>query len=243
MADDHDRMEDSVAAFVLDACDEDEARRVRAHIVACPSCRALFKRLSAAAAALPVATEMERPPDRLRDRILDTALSGPPGAPVVAAEPPAAPRVVAFRRPVRRIPLAWGAVAALAAGVVVLGAWNVALHRQLDAPPAHYSLVGTGTLAGASGTVTALPRQDAAVVALTGMPQPPAGRVYELWVTDATGQTTPDGVFVPTASGTATLGINHPLSAVRAVAVTQETGPRGAQRPTTKPELAGQIGG
>jgi anti-sigma-K factor RskA len=243
---DHDRLEDAVAAYVLDACDDEEREQVQAHIVGCASCRGLIARLSRAVDALPLAVEEVRPPDRLRARILAAAAASPPAP---SGEPPS-PRVIPLRpaadRPPearrRRLPVPpyWAAVAVLVAGLLALGAWNVVLNQRLNAPPAQYPLVGTGTLASVSGTVTASQRQ--AVVTLSGMPEPAAGKVYELWLIDASGHASPAGVFRPTADGAARLGIDHPLNDVRTVAVTQEAGPAGAQQPTQKPELAGQIG-
>jgi len=241
MSADHDRMEDAVAAYALDACDDEERELVRAHIVACPSCRALARRLSLAVDALPLATEEVRPPERLRARILAAAAS----TPQAPAGGPPAPRIVPLpretarrRRP--RIPAYWAAVAALILGLVALGAWNVTLNQRLSGELARYPVVGTGTMAGASGTVVASPQQ--AVMSLSGMPELPAGKVYEVWLIDAAGRPTAAGTFRPTADGTARVGIDHSLSNVSTLAVTQEDGPGGASAPTQKPELAVQIG-
>jgi anti-sigma-K factor RskA len=247
---DHDRMEELVAAYALDACDDAEREEVEVHLDGCPSCRALARRLSRTVAALPLAVDPVRPPDQLRDRILAAATASL--APGHAPEPDAeadTPNVLTFpraepsRRPRRRIPLHWAAVAVLAVALAGLGAWNVILDQSLNAPPARYSLVGTGTLAGASGTVTEFRRQDAALVALAGMPPPPAGKVYQLWLIDASGRSSSAGTFTPSADGTARVGVDRPMSGVKTVAVTAEAGPTGARAPTGKPELAGQVGG
>jgi hypothetical protein len=118
----------------------------------------------------------------------------------------------------------------------------VLLNQALNAPPPRYALVGTGSLAGASGTVTVFRGQDAALVSLTGMPAPPPGEVYQLWLIDASGHPTSGGTFVPSADGTARVGVNGRMADVRTVAVTREEGPSGARAPTMKPELAGQLG-
>jgi hypothetical protein len=254
----HERMEDAVAAYVLGACDdEEEVRLVEAHMVACPTCRALARRLAPAVDALALATDEARPSDRLRAGILAAAAA----APQRSDEEPAPPaRVATVSRPARRrggtgtagggwprgrLALYRGAVAALAVALIALAAVYVTSRQQGGAPtaPLRYPLVGTGAMAGASGTFTEVTRQDAAVVALTGMPQPPAGRVYELWLIDSSNRAIPSGVFVPGPDGTVTLGVSHALAAVRSVAVTQEAAPRGATAPTQKPELAGEIGG
>jgi anti-sigma-K factor RskA len=236
-------MEELVAAYALGSCDQEEREIVEAHLVACPGCRALAARLSQAADTLPLAVEPVRPPARLRARILAGAASGrspeddePPARiltfPVRAERPPGA---------WRRFPLQWAAVAVLAVMLVALGTWNVVLNQALNAPPARYSMAGTGRLAGASGTLTEFRRQDAAIVSLTGMPELPAGKVYELWLIDASGRPTRAGVFVPSADGTAQVGVDRPLAGVRTVAITREDGPTGVQVPTEKAELAVRI--
>jgi anti-sigma-K factor RskA len=241
MTADHDRIEELVAAYALGACDGQERDLVEAHLVACAGCRALALRLSRPVEALPLSVEEVRPPARLRARILAAAAAGQ----VPEAGEPPAPRIVTFpvraERPPRRFPWQWAAVAVLALALAGLGAWNVVLNQALHAAPARYALVGTGSLAGASGTVTVFRGQDAALVSLTGMPAPPAGKVYQLWLIDAAGHPTSGGTFTPSADGTAQLGVDRPMADVRTVAVTREDGPSGARAPTMTPELAGQL--
>src|SRR5438270_167737 len=74
----HDALENAVAAYVLDVCDEDEREAVRAHVEGCASCRELARRLTQAADALPLACQEVRPPARLRERILAAAAVSPP---------------------------------------------------------------------------------------------------------------------------------------------------------------------
>src|SRR5262245_53529644 len=177
---DHAHMEDSVAAYALDACDEDEREAVRAHLEDCASCRALVARLTAVVDVLPLGSAPARPPERLRARILAAAASPPPGG----VEPEAPARPGPGRRPTgeRRDPPWIGAgrragrpalvaaVAAMGAGLMALAAWNVTLNQQLHQAPAHYSMSGSGALAGASATVTAYRPQDLALVSFTGLP-------------------------------------------------------------------------
>ncbi len=266
---DHDGMEDSVAAYVLDACDEDEREAVRAHIEGCVSCRDLVARLTQVADVLPLGSDIVRPPGGLRARILAAAAASPagraeagdpPAGRAEAGDPPAAPAPRPVSPPVgtspsrrhappggggwRRVrsPALAAAVGALAVGLLALGAWNVTLNQQLHQPPAHYSMTGTGTLAGASATVTAYRPQDVALVSFTGLPQPAPGRVYELWLINGAGTAAPAGTFTPDAGGAATVQVSGSLATARVMAVTQEQGPHGSQAPTQKPELAGQLG-
>jgi anti-sigma-K factor RskA len=242
MTADHDRIEELVAAYALDACDGDELDLVEAHLATCPSCRELARRLSRPVEALPLSVEQVRPPAHLRARILAAAAAGQAPDAAEPSSPPIMTLPLRAERPPRRFPWQWAAVAVLALALVGLGVWNVLLNQALNAPPTRYALAGTGSLAGASGTVTVFRGQDAALVSVTGMPAPPAGKVYQLWLIDASGHPTSGGTFVPSAEGTAHIGVDQQMADVRTVAITREDGPIGARAPTMKPELAGQLG-
>jgi anti-sigma-K factor RskA len=229
-------MEDLVAVYALDACDPEERQRVEAHLAGCPECRSLVRRFTRTAAALPLSIEAERPPEALRARILAAAAASKRPARVVV------PLRVSPARARRRVRLHWAAVAVLVAALAGVVAWNVVLSRTLNAPPVRYAMVGTGSLAGVSGTVTEFGGQDAALVALSGMPPPQPGKVYQLWLIDTANRATSAGTFTPAADGTARVGVDRPLAGVRTIVVTQEDGPAGARMPTQKPELAGQLG-
>jgi hypothetical protein len=240
--DGHDEMENAVAAFVLDACDEDERERVRVHVEGCLHCREVARRLSRAAESIPLVSRDVRPPARLRERILAAAAVSPPGTQQEAQAPPARimplPPPVMPARPSERWRLLVPAVALLVAGLVALGAWNV----RLNQPPSHYAMSGIGSMSGASGEVTDLGREGKTEVSLASLPQPEAGHVYELWLVDGSGHLVPARVFTPDSHGNADLVLDRGLHNVKQVVVTQEAGPAGVQTPTRKPELAGQVG-
>jgi anti-sigma-K factor RskA len=238
---DHDEMEKAVAAYVLDACDDDERAMVGAHIEACPSCRELLRRLTQAADALPLAVDEVRPPARLRERILaaaEASARGEEAAPARVIQLRGLPGLAAASRR-RRFSWAAAAVAVLAVAVVAgLAFWNVTLQQQV---PSHYALHGTGSMAGVKADVAAY-RSGVDVVSLAGMPQATAGSVYQVWLIDAAGQALPGPVFTPAADGTAHVAVQRSPGDVRQIAVTSEPGPAGARTPSQKPELAGQIG-
>lgn len=247
MSPEHDEIESSVAAYVLDACDEDEREMVRAHVQGCLSCQQLMRRLDEAATALPLTSERVRPPARLRERILAAAVATAPGR---DEEEPPPRRLVPLPRPrsplsPRRpsIRLLGAAVAAMAVGLAVLGAWNVLLNRQVNQPPTQYALAGTGSMASAGGTVTSYGRDGITVASFTGMPALKEGQVYELWLIDADGRPTPGTVFTPGPDGTAQVVLPRTLKDVKQVAVTAEHGPRGTSAPSRKPEFASPSGG
>src|SRR5437588_9766168 len=95
--DQHDAMESAVAAYVLDACDEDERERVRAHVEGCPSCTELARRLHRSVTVIPLASQVVPPPARLRQRILAAAAAAPPGTVRLEVAPPA--RVIHLPKP------------------------------------------------------------------------------------------------------------------------------------------------
>lgn len=267
---DHDRLEEAVAAYLLDALEDDERAQVAAHIEGCPSCRALIWRLSHAVDSLPAAVDDVRPPARLRERILSAAAVTPAAR---ADARPAAPRIIPFPRrasptrqtrtfeadlvrvrPSRLRVVAYGAAGAvLVAGFGVLSGVVVSLNNQVhhaqqvaqraQAAPAEYLIKGSGSMAGASGTMTTVPGQALSVLAFTGLPQVDGSKVYQIWEIDPNPavKATSLGVFTPDPNGSYTLKLNQTLPAGTTIAVTQENGPQGAPQPTQKPELAGTI--
>jgi anti-sigma-K factor RskA len=71
---------------------------------------------------------------------------------------------------------------------------------------------------------------------LTGLPQPPIGEVYEVWLTAAGGAPkATDALFTPTAAGTAAVEVPGSLRGIRAITVTAE--PRGGSSHPTAPVL------
>jgi hypothetical protein len=277
--DEHDELESTVAAYVLDACEDDKEGEVaKAHIEACAGCRELARRLARAAAAVPLAADEVKPPDRLRARILSAAAAAPPApeGPISARNVVRLPRVAAAM-PTRRVgrrwylPAAVAAVALLAASVVGLGAWDASLSRQVaeqsrllgqanqqnqqlqqqnrqlvqqvSQAPNIYTLSGSGPLAGASGQVKALKTDPVLIFQFSGLPQPPPGKVYEIWLIPPPGAGAPirGGVFSPDRSGSATVSIARTLDGIKIVAVTVENGPNGVDAPSQTPPLAGQV--
>lgn len=254
---DHDRLEEAVAAYLLDALDEKERVQLGAHIEGCPSCRALMLRLSRAVNGLPMSVDEVRPPERLRERIMAAAAT-PPGQEEVVVQ--AAPRIIALpvmpspeSRPVEavrirrsrpRVVAYTAAAVVLAAGLAVLAGFVVNLNTQLQharQPPSEYALQGTGSMAAASGRVTVFKNQDVALVSFSGLPQLASSQVYQLWVIEPGKGPVSVGVFAPDRFGSYTLKLERALKTGTTVVVTQEEGPQGAPQPTRQPELRGTV--
>ena len=269
--DQHDELESSVAAYVLDAADAQEGEVARAHIEGCASCRELARRLTRAAVALPLAADEVKPPERLRSRIMAAAEATPPvrSSPVsptrVLAMARAARRSIDPTRPSRGLRWALTAVAAviLLAGLAAIGALIFQLSQQLDQQsrrveqltsdltkaktvatpgPVYHTLSGTGPLAGASGAVTSQPDKPGIIFDFNGLPQLPPGKVYEVWLIDGKGNASRVGIFRPDVFGSYRIvSADRSLSGVAVVAVTIENGPNGVDKPTQTPPLAGKV--
>ena len=239
---DHEEIERSVAGYVLGVLDPDEARTVEAHLQACAGCRAIASRLAGVVAVVPLATPSNTPPDRLRGRILAAAAAGrSPDAGVSVVRPLPLPR---SRRSSWRVP-AWaaaGLVAAVAAFALGTGI-GLQLGRGTPAPSttAEYALAGSGRLAAAQGKVISLRSDSLLLVDFSGLPQPQAGRVYELWVIPSGRAPVPAAVFVPDADGTKLLVLQRSFQGKAVMAVTTEPGPAGSAAPTEQPSMAGNV--
>lgn len=174
--------------------------------------------------AIGLAADPVTPPPGLRERIL------------AAAEP----RVPVLTAPRRRVPwsLAAAALVLISVAAFFLGQ---SLHPPAPSGPATFAMTGHGTLQGATARVTDLKADRIAVVEFNGMPAPPAGKVYELWLITAGGHADPAGVFVPDSSGRTVVVVDRSLDGYSLMAVTLEDAPSGASSPTQQPSMAGTI--
>jgi hypothetical protein len=77
---------------------------------------------------------------------------------------------------------------------------------------------------------------------VSGMPEPPVGEVYEVWLNRASGPPQPtDALFTVTDAGNGSVDVPGPLRGARAVTVTSE--PRGgSSSPTSAPVLRVSVG-
>ena len=219
-----EELHDLVAAYALDALDDDERAEFERHLSECDRCRAQLGELQETAAALAFA-ESREPPPALRERILEAARENG--------------KVVELPR--RRWLFPATAVAAAAAALVAIGIglWATSLSRDLDRErSANESyerallLLGGGAeltpLADAEGRLLVAPDGEAALV-VCGLQPAPEGRTYEAWVIQ--GETPrPAGLFRG-GSGCPPVLLERDVPAGSRVAVTLERA-GGAPRPT-----------
>jgi anti-sigma-K factor RskA len=232
----HERWADAAGAYLLGALGEDELRAYEAHLATCPVCREEVDELAPAADALPASVEPIAPPPRLKARIMaeverEAELLAAAGEP---ADRPPPRRRWSFSLP-RLAPLA------AAAALLVLG---VAVG------------LGIGSLTGGGGeTVVAQVDQsrapgarvelqiddNRATLVARGLPAPPRGRVYEVWLKRPGRAPEPTSVlFTPSRDGSATAGVPGSIENVEQVLVTDE--PEGGSTvPTRQPLMVAQT--
>lgn len=212
----HEEMLDLVAAYALGVVTPAEAEDVRRHLAHCETCRAEYAALRPAVDTL--ALEAQADVDdvtaaRMKRRLM--AQVAPPKrrrfsvAPLVAAA-----AIVAF---------------------LATAFWSVGLHDRvaqletqnadLSSPDAERYLVPGGTIVRNAGRV---------YVALSALPAPPAGHVYQVWTLARDAKAVePSITFVPQAAHAVVQIPNVPPD-LAAIAVSVEPS-GGSRQPTTKP--------
>jgi anti-sigma-K factor RskA len=181
-------------AYALHALPEEEREAFERHLAGCEPCAQETAELCATAARLGLAASAVPRPE-LREQVLrriTTVRQEPPGAPGPAGSP--------GRGTVRGRLLSRWALAACLAAATALGGTAVWQHDRaeealgrahtaeqraaeiadvLSAPDARTRV---GALAGgATGSVVVSRSRDRAVFVVSGLPRPPAGKVYQLW--------------------------------------------------------------
>lgn len=171
---------DLLAAYALDALDDDERERFERHLPDCAECTEQLALLREPVKALAYAAEGPVPPKELRDRIIEGAR--------------AEPRAAVIKLPRRNWALGAAAAVAVAAACLAigLGLWAHSLSNSLDrerSANAAYKqaaelLAGRATarpLTGADGSLLVADDGRAALV-VCGLAHAPSTKTYEAWV-------------------------------------------------------------
>lgn len=225
---------DLLAAYALDALDEDERERFERHLEECDECSQQLALLREPVAALAYAAEGPAPPESLRGRILERAR--------------AEPRAAVIRMPRRRNwPLAAvaGVAAAAACLAIGLGLWANSLSNSLDraesATSVYEQFIRSGATAqpliGADGLLLVAEDGRAALV-VCDLADAPSAKTYEAWV--ITGETPrPAGLFRG-GNGCNPVVLTERVPNAATVAVTLEDA-GGATSPTLPILIRGQA--
>jgi len=250
----HSEYEELAAGYVLGALEPDDERVFQQHLSGCPVCEANVRELEAVAGELAYTAPPVEPPATLWAGIRREIRPEAARRPAVPAAPAAGPG----GRRLRLLPALATAAAILL--VVVLSLWNLnlrdqnALYRDRVAaleraaelandPTASLVRLDDGTgAAGAQATVIASTRQDRGVLLVQNLPPLQRNRVYELWGVPGgdIAQAEKALVFVPLRrQGPQALEFQVPIQPGTVFAITEEPGPDGSAKPTSKPLLAG----
>jgi anti-sigma factor RsiW len=227
-----------LAAYALGALEPAEADELSTHLAQCAVCRDELAAFEQVAAVLPLSVARQRPPGRLRRRVL-ADVRAEAGAQVRAdgrarrRERPArrfgAGPAAAFTRPA--LGLACAAVLA-ATGLIAAGAFDGAPGRQVY-PGAVYASTGSARVVVSDGQ---------AQLIVHHLPQPQPGHIYEVWLQrSASGKPQPtSALFGVTSRGDGDVGVPGGVGRVQRVLVTQEPA-GGSSVPTSSPVIIATL--
>ena len=213
-----------VAAYALGALEPAEAEAFRRHLDTCAVCRDELAAFQEVVNALPLSAPAHRAPSSVRRRVLREVA----GDSRATGDRPRARRFGAGLALVPRPVLAVGTV--LAAAVIVFLGVQLGSSSGARRPGDHAQVTGQGSaqLRIVHGHASLVVRHFA---------QPPAGKIYEVWVKRGSGSPSPtSALFSVTSSGNGDVDVPGSLHGVSVVMVTPE--PAGGSRvPTHAPVI------
>jgi anti-sigma-K factor RskA len=232
----HDETAEALGAYALGALPDAETTEVEAHLRECDRCREDLAALRVAVEALPTVVPPVDAPVELEDRVMAVVRSE---AELLRAAGEDADRP-APARPRRRLGslLARPALAAAAAGALAVaaiagfviggGIGGGGSTRTVQAKVVPVSGVTTST------TAAVRVKDRRATLVVRDMPEPPAAKVYEVWVRRGSAAPVPAGTTFVVRSGD--IPIAHPVARGDQVLVTAE--PKGGSlAPTSAPMI------
>ncbi|MFG3097736.1 anti-sigma factor domain-containing protein [Streptomyces sp. NPDC048202] len=230
-------------AYALHALPEDERADFERHLSGCPSCTREVEEFEAAAARLALAATVPVRP-AMREEVLHRVGS-------VRQLTPATTPVERVRRSktLGAAPTRWALAACVAAAAVFGGTavwqYDRAQDAQQQAARAERQaseLAGvlaapdaksrTVKVAGGTGTVVVSAERDRAVFVSSKMPEPPKGKVYQLWFDD--GGTMRNAGLMDPARASQSVLMRGAVDGASGVGVTVEPA-GGSAKPTTAP--------
>jgi len=207
-----------------------DADGYREHLEQCAICRAQVAELQLVVDTLPASVPAIRAPEALRTRVLATVRSEAEllkSAASVAEEP----RTRSGRRRSLRVSLLGAGLA-----IAVTAAAAVAITINLRST-AHERVSSAQVAASIRGARASLRQSGGrAELVVSGMPQPPLGKIYEVWLARGSAAQPTDALFSVTSSGTASVNVPGSLHGVQQVMVTSEP-LGGSSHPTSAPLL------
>lgn len=228
---------DSAGPWVLGALDASEQHAFAVHLEGCETCRRAVAELQPVADVLPMAAPQVVPSPELKDRIMSVVRSE---AQLLQGAGPEADRVAQHGgwwrrvtaplgrlRPLPAVALACAVLAVgVAGGVLLSGGDDTTTHRGFGPQGAQVALEVTG---------------DHGTLDLRGVPAPPSGRVYQVWLVHGRDRPRPTHtLFTVPRDGRAQVDIMESLKGTDQVLVTAEP-PGGSEQPTTQPVIGATL--
>jgi anti-sigma-K factor RskA len=266
--DPHDRFAEDLGAYVLGVLPAGDRAALEAHLSGCAACTAELRRLAPVPAALARSVPQVDPPAALRARVLSSVASvhgdvarPDAAAPAVRRGSPALmwlPVAASLLLAVVSSAYAWrlsGRMADLERGLADANARALAGEARLvevrrtvdDAQSAvtiltsddvvRVTLAGLPTAPGATARAFVSASRGVLFTG-AGLPPPPSGRVYQLWVVTPQQQAISAGLVTADSAGRVNHIFNSPVGQPFAVAVTDEP-PGGSTAPTGSKHLIG----
>jgi anti-sigma-K factor RskA len=230
---------DDAASYVLRAMPDGEWEVYQEHLARCTPCAEKVAELRFVADALLSGVPQLSAPAPVRGRVMaivraesELLRAAGHGADRPPPDPP--PRRRRRLSSLRPLP------AALAAAALAIGIGGGALLSGGDGGMSPRTVVARVNAAGAAAHLRMT--SDGAKLVVSGMPAPPAGRVYQVWVRHGAG-TTPeptDALFSVSRSGDASVDVPGRLDGVDVVMVTDEP-PGGSRLPTGAPVITASL--
>jgi len=240
MLEDDSHIGELVAPYVLGALEPDEVERVEMHLIDCAECRALVEAERRVTDLLPYLAEPLPVPARARRNLMNRFRT--PAPQTLADAVDTRSRVITL---VTR--LGWVAAMTAAVFALFLG-WNSTRMQdqvskkdseinvltqnqqtiaQFVSSPNGFvtSLENTGVASGAQGGVILNPTRNAALLVVEGLPKPPTGHSYVVWMVRGNDHVNA-GVLPVDNQGRGTLYITmrDALASFDGILVTEETG-------------------
>ncbi|HLM50975.1 MAG TPA: anti-sigma factor [Solirubrobacteraceae bacterium] len=179
---DHRRWEDDLAVYALGALDPGEQAQVERHLATCAECRAALADLRVATDALPRSAPPVPAPAALKRRIMSVVESEAELLRAAGARADQPAETPAPGAPVRRRwlggPRPLPVLAAAASLVLLAGVAGYVLRGAQDTGPRERAAVVR--VPGAKATLQV--RHDHGTLVVRNLPDPPPGRVYQVWL-------------------------------------------------------------
>ncbi len=229
----HDELLDGVAAYALGILPARESAEVVRHLKTCEECRREYQFLRPAVTAVAYSAEA----------CADPATGAATASPLLKSRIMRRVRADAPRRTAPRVWPAYVAAAACLAVAIVTGTQNVALYDRLNhdrAQAAQQRQLLADMMAPDSKRMPfkhgqVLMHGPRLYIAVTDMPMPPRGKVYQAWTLAKGAKTVaPSMTFMPGSNGMTVVRLPEVATTLAAVALSIEP-EGGSQEPTSKP--------